>query len=459
MLPSTMARPPLRSFTLAPVRRATSFEKSGSWPTRRTSPRPAARAAGVEGAAAQLLADLRLELERLAGQPGGVGRAHLRAGQAGVGLGRERRQRSPGRLGLALALERQPPRRVVADAFLGVAVSEQVDHAPDATKSGPPGALPMLGSLTLRRSAAAVTRRLPGPALLRARRWPAGTRPQPPSPGSGSCRARSTPVSMPGSTTSTASKRRRASCGGCTQQGRHVVCYLDVGSWESYRPDADSFPRSVIGRVYEGFPDERWLDVRRFHLFAKPLERRFDICARKGFDAVEPDNIAGWENKTGFPIGAGAQLRFNRWVARQVHARGMAVALKNDGGQVGAAARRASTSRSSSSASSTTNAAPTSRSSRPARRSSRPSTNSNRPPIATPRRASASARSASHTTSSRFPGGRVPERPAAASAPARRRRMPAGRGGRRRSKGRRGRRAGARSAGRAAPCSARGSSP
>jgi hypothetical protein len=118
-------------------------------------------------------------------------------------------------------------------------------------------------------------------------------------------------------------------------QGRHAICYLDVGSWESYRPDAATFPRSVIGRRYEGFPDERWLDIRRFHFFAGPLKRRFDLCARKGFDAVEPDNLAGWENKTGFRITAAAQLRFNRWVARQVHARGMAVALKNDGGQAG----------------------------------------------------------------------------------------------------------------------------
>jgi hypothetical protein len=118
------------------------------------------------------------------------------------------------------------------------------------------------------------------------------------------------------------------------EQGRHVICYLDVGSWESFRPDAGAFPRSVIGRRYEGFPDERWLDIRHFHRFSKPLEHRFAICARKGFDAVEPDNVAGWENKTGFPISAAAQLRFNRWVARQVHARGMAVALKNDGGQV-----------------------------------------------------------------------------------------------------------------------------
>lgn len=112
-----------------------------------------------------------------------------------------------------------------------------------------------------------------------------------------------------------------------------VICYLDVGSWESYRPDAAQFPRSAIGRRYEGFPDERWLDVRRFRDFAKPLEQRFAMCARKGFDAVEPDNLAGWENKTGFKIGRAAQLRFNRWVADQVHRRGMAVALKNDGRQ------------------------------------------------------------------------------------------------------------------------------
>jgi hypothetical protein len=112
-----------------------------------------------------------------------------------------------------------------------------------------------------------------------------------------------------------------------------VICYLDVGSWESYRPDRDEFPRSAIGRRYEGFPDERWLDVRRFPEFARPLEHRFSMCARKGFDAVEPDNLAGWENKTGFHISRRAQLRFNRWVAHQVHRRGMAVALKNDGRQ------------------------------------------------------------------------------------------------------------------------------
>ncbi|MGV1050056.1 MAG: endo alpha-1,4 polygalactosaminidase [Solirubrobacterales bacterium] len=115
---------------------------------------------------------------------------------------------------------------------------------------------------------------------------------------------------------------------------RRAICYLDVGSWESFRPDADRFPPAVIGRAYPGFPDERWLDVSRFGLFAEPLEARIQMCARKRFDAVEPDNVAGWENRTGFQISRGDQLRFNRWIAAQVHARGMAVALKNDPRQV-----------------------------------------------------------------------------------------------------------------------------
>jgi hypothetical protein len=120
------------------------------------------------------------------------------------------------------------------------------------------------------------------------------------------------------------------------RRGREVVCYLDVGSWESFRPDAGRFPRSVIGRRYEGFPDERWLDISRFGLFAAPLRARIEMCARKGFDAVEPDNLNGWEpeNHTGFAITRSEQLRFNRWIARRVHAQGMAVALKNDGRQV-----------------------------------------------------------------------------------------------------------------------------
>src|SRR4051794_31418848 len=75
------------------------------------------------------------------------------------------------------------------------------------------------------------------------------------------------------------------------RRGARAICYLDVGSWEEYRPDASRFPRAGIGRRYEGFPDERWLDIAHFHRFTPILEDRFRLCARKGFDAVEPDNV------------------------------------------------------------------------------------------------------------------------------------------------------------------------
>jgi len=114
------------------------------------------------------------------------------------------------------------------------------------------------------------------------------------------------------------------------RKGVKVICYLDVGSWEEYRPDQGEFPESVLGNRYEGFPEERWLDIAHFHEFAPIMERRIAMCAHKGFDGVEPDNIAGWENKTGFPLTRADQRRYNLWIARQVHRRGMAVALKND---------------------------------------------------------------------------------------------------------------------------------
>lgn len=114
------------------------------------------------------------------------------------------------------------------------------------------------------------------------------------------------------------------------EKGIKVICYLDVGSWENYRPDAGEFPKSSLGDVYEGWPQERWLDIAHFHKFAPIMEKRISMCAEKGFDGVEPDNIGAWENKTGFPLTRADQRRYNLWIAGQVHKRGMAVALKND---------------------------------------------------------------------------------------------------------------------------------
>lgn len=49
---------------------------------------------------------------------------------------------------------------------------------------------------------------------------------------------------------------------------------------------------------------------------------------------MEPDNVDGYADDSGFPLTGADQLRFNRWVASRAHERGLGVALKNDLDQV-----------------------------------------------------------------------------------------------------------------------------
>lgn len=121
---------------------------------------------------------------------------------------------------------------------------------------------------------------------------------------------------------------------GMQAQGIKVVCYISVGSWEDWRPDKDQFPESVIGKKYSGWPGERWLDIRQIELLAPVMRARLDECKAKGFDGVEPDNIDGYTNDTGFPLTYQDQLKFNIWLANEAHVRGLSIGLKNDPEQV-----------------------------------------------------------------------------------------------------------------------------
>jgi hypothetical protein len=118
--------------------------------------------------------------------------------------------------------------------------------------------------------------------------------------------------------------------------GRRAICYVNVGAYENFRSDEGRFPAAVLGKPLEGWPDERWLDIRRTDLLDPIMSARFADCRSKGFDAVEPDNVDGYANSSGFPLTAADQLRYNRWIAGLAHGRGMSVALKNDVEQVGA---------------------------------------------------------------------------------------------------------------------------
>ncbi|HEY2718848.1 MAG TPA: endo alpha-1,4 polygalactosaminidase [Solirubrobacteraceae bacterium] len=116
-------------------------------------------------------------------------------------------------------------------------------------------------------------------------------------------------------------------------QGKHVICYIDVGTAEDFRPDYAQFPASTLGRK-NGWPGERWLDIRQLGALEPIMTKRFQMCQAKGFDAVEPDNMEAFSNKSGFEVSAGQQLTYNEWIAGEVHSLGMAVLQKNDSEQV-----------------------------------------------------------------------------------------------------------------------------
>jgi len=116
---------------------------------------------------------------------------------------------------------------------------------------------------------------------------------------------------------------------------RQVICDVSVGSYESWRPDAARFSRSVIGTPDQGWPGERWLDIRHIQALAPLMRARLDLCKTKGFEAVEPDNIDGYQadGGAGFALTARDQLRYNRWIAAEAHRRGLSIGLKNDADQ------------------------------------------------------------------------------------------------------------------------------
>ncbi len=115
-----------------------------------------------------------------------------------------------------------------------------------------------------------------------------------------------------------------------------TVCYLDL-AWEDYRPDASSpsrgglFPAATLGHVYYGYPEERWVDFRQLDALKPMLRERIGMCARKGFSAVELDDIDSFDppSTTGFHLTPGDAQNYLAYAFNLIHADGMTGLWKN----------------------------------------------------------------------------------------------------------------------------------
>lgn len=110
--------------------------------------------------------------------------------------------------------------------------------------------------------------------------------------------------------------------------GKKVICYMSAGSFENWRMDAKEFPRQVLGKTLDGWPDERWLDIRNTKV-REIMAKRMDLAASSGCEGVEPDNTDGYANDNGFNLTEEDTIEYLNWFSKMAHSKGLSVGLKN----------------------------------------------------------------------------------------------------------------------------------
>ena len=135
-------------------------------------------------------------------------------------------------------------------------------------------------------------------------------------------------------------------------RGAKVIGYVDAGTAETWRPDypeMQAFDQScdgcLFGNPLSNFPDEYWLNINPGVKGINPntgrseTTRQFlldEMLARVkeakliGVDAIEFDDVDGYQSHSGLSITAAAQLSYNAALANLAHRLGLSVGLKND---------------------------------------------------------------------------------------------------------------------------------
>jgi hypothetical protein len=112
------------------------------------------------------------------------------------------------------------------------------------------------------------------------------------------------------------------------RRGDKVICYIEVGAAERYRPDYHEFPVVALGRGVPGYPAERYLNIKN-RVVGRIIRARIAMCAAKGFDAIEPDIDDSYTDHTGFKITEGQNIAYDRALAAYAHQKGLAWGQKN----------------------------------------------------------------------------------------------------------------------------------
>ena len=113
------------------------------------------------------------------------------------------------------------------------------------------------------------------------------------------------------------------------ESGKKVICYFNAGAYEDWREDAYKFDPEDIGNEMEGWEGEYWLNINSENV-KKIMIDRLKLAKEKGCDGVDPDNVNGYTQNTGFVIAYEDQLEYNRFLSNEAHKLGLSIGLKND---------------------------------------------------------------------------------------------------------------------------------
>ena len=145
--------------------------------------------------------------------------------------------------------------------------------------------------------------------------------------------------------------------------GKYSICYVEAGAYQTSFPDLSNFAPADYGHgatryQMQGYPNEWWFDISGFRHYvagrsstltgaavniAAALDKRIGWCALEGQDALEPDDLDGYTNPGNTGVAGGGwhltqadSAGFERWLAYEAHAHGLAIFQKNDPANAGA---------------------------------------------------------------------------------------------------------------------------
>lgn len=114
--------------------------------------------------------------------------------------------------------------------------------------------------------------------------------------------------------------------------GKRVICSFSAGTYEAGRADAGSFVPADLGSNVAGSAGERWLDIRSRNV-RNIMLGRLNSARLKGCDGVDPVNVDGYSQNTGFNLTGNDQLFYSQILSGQAHGRALAIGLRNNTAQ------------------------------------------------------------------------------------------------------------------------------